>query len=86
MLSVMVALDRHSVSNGCLEVLTGSHKMGRADMITSGDQAFSDPVRVAWAREHCAHVNVLCEPGDAFFMHCNTLHASAPNTSGVPSH
>jgi ectoine hydroxylase len=39
---------------------------------------------VAWARAHCEHVHVECEPGDAFFMHANTLHASAANQSGEP--
>ena len=44
--------------------------MGRLDMVTSGDQAYSDPARVEWAQQHCDHRNVLCAPGDTFFMHC----------------
>ena len=44
--------------------------MGRLDMVTSGDHAYSDPARVEWAQQHCEHRNVLCAPGDAFFMHC----------------
>src|SRR5437867_9160809 len=44
--SVSIAVDAASRENGCLQVLKGSHKMGRVDHILSGDQAGADPERV----------------------------------------
>ena len=82
MSSVMIALDPCVEANGCLQVLRGSHQMGRIDHIRdAGGQVNADPQRIAWAESR--HERVLCElePGDALFFHCNTLHSSAPNTS-----
>ena len=38
MLSVMVAIDAATVENGCLEVLRGSHKLGRLHHGNTGEQ------------------------------------------------
>jgi len=36
--SVSIAVDAATRENGCMQVLKGSHKMGRVDHIQSGDQ------------------------------------------------
>ena len=38
----MIAVDKATEENGCLQVLKGSHKMGRINHILSGDQAGAD--------------------------------------------
>ena len=84
MLSAMIAIDGATKENGCLQVLKGSHKIGRINHGSSGDQLGADMQRVEPALER--HELVYCEfePGDVFFLHCNTLHRSAKNTSPKP--
>jgi ectoine hydroxylase len=82
--SVMIAVDAATVENGCLEVLKGSHRMGRINHILSGEQAGADLERVAEAEKRLERVNCEMEPGDAIFFHANTLHCSGPNHSEHP--
>jgi ectoine hydroxylase-related dioxygenase (phytanoyl-CoA dioxygenase family) len=84
MLSVMVALDPASKANGCLRVLGGSHRLGRLDHGTVGDQAGADPTRLAAALERFPVHHLEAEPGAAIFFHCNTLHSSQANLSDRP--
>ncbi|MEO0445964.1 MAG: phytanoyl-CoA dioxygenase family protein [Verrucomicrobiota bacterium] len=79
--SVMIAVDRATQENGCLQVLQGSHIMGRVDHILSGDQAGADMAVVSAAQETMPLIHAEMEPGDALFFHANTLHSSAPNHS-----
>lgn len=81
MLSVMIALTPSTRENGCLQVLPGSHKMGRIEHIKTGEQVGADLAKVeAYARlvdlEYCE-----LQPGDALFFHSNLLHSSGQNTS-----
>ena len=48
--SVMVAVDKATEENGCMQVLKGSHKLGRINHILSGDQAGADMERVEEAK------------------------------------
>jgi len=84
MLSVFIALDKAHKDNGCLQVLRGSHKMGRVDHITTGEQAGADMERVNQALKRYELVYCEMEPGDTFFMHSNILHTSAANKSENP--
>ena len=82
MLSMMIALDRSDQNNGCLQVVKGSHKLGRIDHLqVTEKQNSADPARM----EHITaqHEVVLCEldPGDVLIFHSNTLHRSAQNRS-----
>ncbi len=81
MISCMVAVDRATRANGCLQVLRGSHRFGRIDHGKFGDQVGADPARVAAARSRCELVHFEAEPGDAIFFHGNLLHGSEANTS-----
>lgn len=84
MASCMIAIDRASVENGCLQVLRGSHAMGRVDHGPIGDQTGADPERVEIARQRFELVHVELEPGDGVFFHANLLHRSDQNRSGDP--
>ena len=71
-------------ANGCLQVLKGSHRMGRINHGNVGDQTGADPERVAAALERLEMVHCELEPGDAIFFHCNLLHRSDQNNSDQP--
>ena len=82
MASVMVALDRSTRQNGCLQVLRGSHRLGRIDHgLLEGQQIGADVSRVEQALKVLDLVYAELEPGDALFFHCNTLHRSDQNRS-----
>jgi len=82
--SVAVAVDRSTRENGCLEVLRGSHLLGRIEHDRVGGQTGADIARVEQAMKVLDHVAVEMEPGDALFFHCNTLHRSSQNRSDRP--
>jgi len=84
MASCMVAVDRAMKANGCLQVLKGSHLMGRVEHGQFGTQAGANPERVAVAMQRYELVHFEAEPGDALFFHSNLLHASSANTSEHP--
>ncbi len=82
MASAMIALDRSDKSNGCLQVLRGSHLMGRIDHgLLDGQQVGADLRRVEEAKKVLELVYAEMDPGDALFFHCNTLHRSDQNRS-----
>ncbi len=81
MLSVMVAVTRANRENGCLQVLKGSHKIGRINHGSTGEQVGADMKRVNYALKSMELVYVELEPGDALFFHGNLLHRSDANTS-----
>jgi len=79
--SCLIAIDRATVENGCLQVLRGSHKLGRINHDKVGDQTGADPERVAAACERLELVYCTLDPGDAIFFHANLLHRSDQNRS-----
>ncbi len=79
--SVTIAVDKASKENGCLQVLKGSHDMGRVNHALTGDQAGADMERVNIAKERFPLVYCEMEPGDAMFFDCNILHRSDQNRS-----
>jgi len=81
MASCLIAVDRATRANGCLQVLRGSHKLGRVEHGAVGGQTGADPVRVEAALARLDLVHCELNPGDAVFFHGNTLHCSAQNTS-----
>jgi len=81
LLSVFIAVDKATKENGCLQVIRGSHSMGRIDHVLTGDQAGADMERVDACLERMELVHCEMEPGDALFFHSNLLHRSDQNTS-----
>jgi len=82
--SASIAVDRATRANGCLQVIEGSHRLGRIDHVLTGDQAGADLERVQAILERLPLVYVEMEPGDVLFFHCNLLHRSAENRSEYP--
>lgn len=81
LISCMIAIDPCTKENGCLQVLVGSHQLGRIDHDFQGKQMGADLKRVAEAEKIYEKFHVELKPGDAIFFHCNLLHTSAPNFS-----
>lgn len=81
MASVFIAVDASTRANGCLQVLRGSHRLGRVEHGTVAGQIGADHEIVAQAMKVMELVHVEMAPGDALFFHCNTLHASGRNDS-----
>ena len=82
MASAMIALDKCTKANGCLQVLKGSHHMGRIDHgLLDGDQVGADLNRVKQAEKQLELVYCEMEMSDVVFFHCNTLHRSDQNRS-----
>jgi hypothetical protein len=82
--SCLIAVSRATKANGCLQVIGGSHLMGRIDHGKSGDQTGAAMEQVEAALGRLPLVYVECEPGDAIFFDCNLLHRSDMNTSDEP--
>jgi hypothetical protein len=81
MASVFISVDPSTRENGCLEVLKGSHHLGRLEHGVVGGQVGADMRRVDAAMKVLEHVYVEQAPGDALFFHANTLHTSGQNLS-----
>lgn len=84
LVSVMIALTEANKENGCLQVIKGSHKLGRVNHGFAGEQVGADMVMVNHALETLDHVYVELNPGDALFFHSNILHRSEANLSDRP--
>ena len=67
-----------------MQVLRGSHELGRIDHVLTGEQAGADMERVAEIQKRLELVYVEMEPGDTLFFHCNLLHRSDQNHSDHP--
>ena len=84
MISVMVALTPANKENGCLQVIRGSHKMGRVNHGFAGEQVGADAAMVENALKTMELVYCELDPGDALFFHSNLLHRSEANLSDRP--
>jgi hypothetical protein len=84
MVSCLIALDPATTENGCIQMMTGSHRMGRIEHGMYGGQTGADPERVAEAMKRMKVVPCEANTGDALFFHGNTLHCSGPNLSEKP--
>jgi hypothetical protein len=84
LISVMVALTEANKENGCLQVIKGSHKLGRVNHGFTGEQVGADMQMVDNALKTMELVYVELEPGDALVFHSNLLHRSEANLSDRP--
>ena len=79
MASCMSAVDQATIENGCLQVLKGSHRMGRLEHGLAGDQTGADLERVAVVLKHFETVHCEMEPGTVPCFHSNLLPRSEPS-------
>lgn len=84
LVSVMIALTEATKENGCLQVIKGSHKLGRVNHGFAGEQVGADMVMVNHCLKTMEHVYAELDPGDALFFHSNLLHRSEANLSDKP--
>jgi ectoine hydroxylase len=82
--SASIAVDRATRENGCLQVVQGSHAIGRIDHVLTGEQAGADWERVQAILERLPLVYAEMEAGDVLFFHSNLLHRSEGNASEHP--
>ncbi|HEX6805999.1 MAG TPA: phytanoyl-CoA dioxygenase family protein [Terriglobales bacterium] len=82
--SVYIAVDPATKQNGCLQVIKGSHALGRIEHVLTGEQAGADNNRVQEILKRLDLVYLEMEPGDALFFDCNLLHRSDQNRSDNP--
>lgn len=81
LVSVSIAVDPATRENGCMQVLKGSHHMGRVTHSQTGEQAGADMERVREAEKRMEKVYCEMDSGDALFFHSNILHRSDQNKS-----
>lgn len=84
LISVMIALTHANKQNGCLQVIKGSHKLGRVNHGFAGEQVGADMVFVNNALKTMDLVYCELDPGDALIFHSNLLHRSEANLSEHP--
>ena len=84
LISIMIALTHANKENGCLQVIKGSHKLGRVNHGFAGEQVGADMVMVNNALKTMELVYCELQPGDALVFHSNILHRSEANTSDQP--
>ena len=71
LISVMVALTEANKQNGCLQVIKGSHKLGRVNHGFAGEQMGTDMQMVNNALKTMELVYVELEAGDALIFYSN---------------
>jgi ectoine hydroxylase len=84
--TMMVAFDAATEFNGCLYLLPGSHRRGRAEPYFDTSTAYKlwavPPDRIREMMAICAPpVAVTGKPGMAAIFRCNLMHASGHNLS-----
>ncbi len=84
LMSIMVALTDATKGNGCLQVIRGSHKLGRVNHGFAGEQVGADMVMVNNALKTMGLIYCELNAGDALFFHSNLLHRSEANLSDYP--
>jgi ectoine hydroxylase len=82
--SAFIAVDPATRENGCMQVVRGSHQLGRIEHQLTGEQAGADPKRVDQILKVLPLVYVEMSPGDVLFFHANLLHRSDQNRSENP--
>lgn len=84
MMSVMIAITDANKENGCLQIIKGSHKMGRIEHGFAGEQVGASQHYVDLAQQTMELIYVEIQAGDALFFHSNLLHRSEANLSDKP--
>ncbi len=83
-LNTLMAIDRHTVENGCLQIYPGSHKLGELnlpqhDSILS--MGYHREVLTEVGLDPAKLVDIELEPGDIAMWYSYVIHGSGPNLS-----
>jgi hypothetical protein len=80
--SVWTALDPATIANGCVQVITGSHKLGLVNPQHPSGFLTEEQTRRNAPAEKIAYMEL--KAGEAVLLHNWLLHASDVNRTGVP--
>ena len=72
--------------NACLQVVKGSHRLGRVGHVQVAGQATVEPERLTEILKVLEVAYCEMDPGDAVFTHCNVIHRSDANRSERSRH
>jgi len=81
MLTVWIAIDAVTESNGPVTYVKGTHRLGPLPTKPSGVRGNSIGLAEMPESSEEDLLVALLEPGDATIHHCDTIHYSAPNTT-----
>jgi ectoine hydroxylase len=84
MASVYIALDPATKENGCLQLIPGSHLLGRIEHGRFGEQTGADPERTDAIEARVEKIYAEMQAGDGLYFHSLTLHKSDANLSENP--
>ena len=83
MASLFIPLEPWNIENGCLQIISKSHKLGRIDHVKPEGHDFTiDQERLRHILKNLERIDCILSMGDVLFTHCNLLHSSNRNTSG----
>lgn len=84
--TMAVAIDPARCSNGCLQMLRGSHTLGQLEFVREPwNEIYVAPAAVQRALDSGHEpVHMEQEPGDALFFDCETVHSSGANETADP--
>ena len=80
-LTVWIALDKSSKSNGGVYYYSKSHKFGVLDHKKSFMKGSSQKIKNSLILKKFKKIFPKLNPGDALFHHCNVIHGSGKNYS-----
>lgn len=89
-MQVYIALDKHTVENGCLKIIPNSHKEGELEFEDCvGNYTWGHKRRLSSNSMHSIYnkygvENVLMEPGDILFFNHLIAHSSTSNLTHMP--
>ena len=81
--SLWVAIDHATATNGCMQVIPGTHRQARLRPHRKTDakpNTFDREIELAPEESACA-VDLIMAPGDVSIHHGAIIHGSAPNRS-----
>lgn len=85
--NVWLAFTPSTVSNGCLQVVPGSHQLGQIPHLNTVDENnmlfFGQTAQLEQA-ETQRIVDIELQPGEASLHHMAIVHGSQPNPSDIP--
>lgn len=79
-----IAITSTNQENGCIKIIKNSHRMGYVHHVLVGDSFMCDPKRMELMVKKHEIIDCEMKPGDAMFMHSNTIHSSQGNQTDRP--